>query len=59
MSLDVKQQVINELKLSFFFAFQVNESTDVALCSHLLVFARYIHKHDIKKEFLFCTPLKT
>ena len=43
----------------FFFAFQVDESADVALCSQLLVFVRYIHEHDIKNEFLFCTPLKT
>ena len=60
MSLDVKHQVINEIKSSPFFAFQVHESTDVALCAQLLVFVRYIHEHDIKNEFLFCTPsLKT
>ena len=59
MSLDVEQQVINELKSSLFFAFQVDESADVALCSQLLVFVRYIHEHDIKNEFLFCTPSKT
>ena len=52
MSLDVKQQ---EIKSSLFFAFQVDESTDVALCAQLLVYVRYIHEHDIKNEFLFCT----
>ena len=31
----------------------------MALCSQILVFVRYIHEHDIKNEFLFCTPLKT
>ena len=41
------------------FTFQVDESTDVALCSQLVVFVRYIHKYDIKNEFLFCTSLKT
>ena len=59
MSLEVKQEVINELKSSPFFVFRVDESTDVALCSQLLVFVRYIHERDIKNEFLFCTPLKT
>ena len=43
LSLDVKQQVINKLKLSPFFAFQVDESTDLALCSQLLVFDTYMN----------------
>ena len=38
MSLDVKQQVIEEIKASPLFDFQVEESTDVALCSQLVVF---------------------
>ena len=59
MSLGVKQQVIEEIKAPSLFAFQVKESTDVALCSQLVVFVRYIHEHDIKNEFLFCTPLKS
>ena len=52
MSLDVN-------KASPLFAFQVDESTDVALCSQLVVFVRDIHEYDIKNEFLFCTSLKT
>ena len=59
MSLDAKQQVIEEIKASPFFVFQVDKSTDVALCSQLVVFVRYIHEYDIKNEFLFCTSLKT
>ena len=59
MSLDVKRQVIEEIKASPLFAFQVDKSTDVALCSQLVVFVRYIHEYDIKNEFLFCTSLKT
>ena len=59
MSLDVKQQVIEEIKASPLFAFQVDESTDVALCSKLVVFVQYIHEYDIKNKFLFCTSLKT
>ena len=41
---DVKQQVINEIKSSPFFAFQVDESADVALCaqlSYLFLFVTY------------------
>ena len=41
------------------FSPEVDESKDVALCAQLLVFVRYIHEHDIKNEFLFCTPVKT
>ena len=41
------------------FAFQVDESTDVALCSQLVVFVQYIHEYDSKNEFLFCISLKT
>ena len=33
--------------------------TDVALCSQLLVFARYVHSGSFKEEFLFCSPLET
>ena len=59
MSLDVKQQVINEIKSSPFFALQVEESTDVALGAQSLVSVCNIHEYVIKNEFLFCTPLKT
>ena len=59
MSLDVKQQVIEEIKASPLFAFQVDKSTDVVLCSQLVVFVRYIHEYDIKNKFLFCTSLET
>ena len=59
MSLHVKQQVIEEIKASPLFAFQVHESTDMALCSQLIVFVRYIHEYNIKNNFLFCISLKT
>ena len=44
---------MEEIKVSPLFAFQGDEITDVALCSQLLVFVRYIHEYDIKNEFLF------
>ena len=57
MSEDVKKQVVNEIKASPMFSFQVDELTDVGSCAQLLVFVRYIHSGDIKKEFLFCSEL--
>ena len=59
MSTDVKEQIIQEIKASPFFAFQLDESTDVSSCSQLLVFVRYINSGDIKDEFLLCTKLET
>uniref|UniRef100_UPI00358ECE95 protein FAM200C-like n=1 Tax=Myxine glutinosa TaxID=7769 RepID=UPI00358ECE95 len=41
------------------FSLQLDESTDVASCSQLLVFARYLVGFAVKEEFLFCSPLKT
>lgn len=38
---------------------QLDESTDVANCSQLLVYVRYIYEGDFKDEFLFCKPLET
>ncbi|XP_076365923.1 protein FAM200C-like [Tachypleus tridentatus] len=53
MSIDVKEQVLIEIKSSPLFSFQLDESTDVSSCSQLLVFVRYINSGDIKDEFLF------
>ena len=38
---------------------QLDESTDCAQYSQLLVFVRYMYECDIKEEFLFCEPLVT
>ena len=56
---DVKKQVVNEIKASPMFSFQVDESTDVSSSAQLLAFVRYIHSGDIKEEFLFCSELDT
>ena len=53
MSEDVKKLVVNEIKASPMFSFQVDQSTNVSSCAQLLVFVRYIHSGDIKEEFLF------
>uniref|UniRef100_K7GGA0 DUF4371 domain-containing protein n=1 Tax=Pelodiscus sinensis TaxID=13735 RepID=K7GGA0_PELSI len=41
------------------FAIQLDELTDVALCSQLLMFARYMVERNFKDEFLFCKTLDT
>ncbi|XP_067949419.1 zinc finger BED domain-containing protein 5-like [Watersipora subatra] len=45
------------IKSSPMFAIQLDESTDVASISQLMVFARYVHRETIEEEFLFCSPL--
>ena len=59
MSTDVKQQVTTEVKSSPMLAVQLDESTDVASCSQLLVFVRSKHEEDVKEEFLYCNSLET
>ncbi|XP_014389407.1 PREDICTED: LOW QUALITY PROTEIN: protein ZBED8-like [Myotis brandtii] len=60
MSADIIDQVIQEIKSSPLpiFSIQLDESTDVANCSQLLVYMRYINDGDFKDEFLFCKPLE-
>ena len=60
MSADMMEQVIQEMKSATLgiFSIQLDESTDVANCSQLLVYVRYIYEADFKDEFLFCKPLE-
>ena len=55
------EQVIQEMKSAPLgvFSVQLDESTDVANCSQLLVYVKYIYEGDFKDEFLFCKPLET
>lgn len=59
MSQDIKLQVTEKIRLSPFFAIQLDETTDVAQLSQLLVYARFIFEKQVEEEFLFCNPLKT
>lgn len=61
MAIDIKNQVIQEIKSAAFglFSIQLDESTDVASYAQLLVFARYVYSGVFKEEFLFCSPLAT
>ncbi|XP_067943175.1 protein FAM200C-like [Watersipora subatra] len=54
---DINRQVIEKIKSSPMFAIQLDEPTDVASISQLMVFARYVHRETIEEEFLFCSPV--
>ncbi|XP_067940279.1 protein FAM200C-like [Watersipora subatra] len=51
------EKVVAKIKASPFWAIQLDESTDVASLSQLLVYGRYVHDTFIEEEFLFCQPL--
>uniref|UniRef100_K7FYF8 DUF4371 domain-containing protein n=1 Tax=Pelodiscus sinensis TaxID=13735 RepID=K7FYF8_PELSI len=55
ISQNISEQVVDEIKKSPLFAI----STNVALCSRLLVFTQYMVEGDFKDEFLFCKILDT
>ncbi|XP_067937263.1 zinc finger BED domain-containing protein 5-like [Watersipora subatra] len=59
MSADIKRQVIEKIKSSSMFTIQLDESTDVASISQLMVFAQRdnVHRETIQEEFLFCSSL--
>ena len=61
LSLDIKSQVVQEIKITPFglFAIQLDESTDMSSCAQLMVYARYVCNNAFKEEFLFCSALET
>uniref|UniRef100_K7FBH7 DUF4371 domain-containing protein n=1 Tax=Pelodiscus sinensis TaxID=13735 RepID=K7FBH7_PELSI len=59
ISQNISEQVVDEIKKSPLFAIQLDESTDVTLCSQLLVFAQYMVEGNFKDEFLFKTLATT
>ena len=59
MSSNILAQIVHGIKKSAFpIALQLDESTDVAFMSQLLVFLRYVQKAgtklELKEELLFC-----
>ena len=64
MSSNILAQIVYGIKKSAFpIPLQLDESTDVACISQLLVFVRYVQKAEtklkLKEEFLFCESLQT
>ena len=55
MAADVKDQVVQEIKSAAFglFSIQLDESTDVASCSRLMVFVKYVHLNRFKRSSFF------
>ena len=60
LSGNINKQVISEIKNSPFglFSIQLDETTDVASCSQLLVFCKYFTESDMK-DILFCSELES
>ena len=58
MSEDIREQVCDKIRMSLAKAsLQLDESTDVANLSQLLVYVRYVYKNRVEEEFLMCEPL--
>ena len=60
MATDTKDQVVQDIKSSAFglFPIQLDESSDVASCSQVIVFEGYVNTGSFKGEFIFCSPLE-
>lgn len=56
---DIKEQVLDKIKASRFFAIQCDESTDVAHLCQLLVYSRFVDEGTVKEEILFSAALET
>ena len=56
---DILLQVVSAPKSSPVYLLQLDESTDVASCSQLLVCVRYLDGKAMKEEYLFSEPLAT
>ena len=59
MSQDILLEVVEEIRSSPIFSLQLDKSTDVSSCAHLLVYARYIFGNNLKEQYLFSEPLST
>ena len=60
MAADIRDQVVQEIKSAAFglFSIQLHKCTDVASCSQLMVFVKYVHLNRFKEELLFCSHLE-
>ncbi|XP_039174925.1 zinc finger BED domain-containing protein 5-like isoform X2 [Crotalus tigris] len=57
MATDVIQQVVEKITAAEKFAFQLDESTDIAGNAQLIVFVRVPDSDNILEHILFCRPL--
>lgn len=59
LSQDIKDQVLDQIKKSPFFAIQCDETTDISNYSQLLIYARFMSDNMMKEEMLFCHPMES
>ncbi len=59
MSNDIREQLIEFVKKSPYYALQLDESTDIAGQAQLLTYVRYLRDKAIEEEVLFCRPLQS
>lgn len=59
LSQDIRDQTLNQVRASPVFAIQCDETTDIAQCSQLLMYARFVSGNNIKEEILFCHPMES
>jgi hypothetical protein len=57
MSEDIKEQLLTRIKCSNKFGLQIDESTDVARLTELLVFVKYCFQENTQEESMLCLPL--
>ena len=58
ISQDIKDQVLDQVRAPVF-AIQLDETTDVAQCSQLLMYACFVSGKSGKEEMLFCHPMES
>ena len=59
LSQDIKDQILDQIKESPFFAIQCDETTDIKSCSQLRLYACFFSVNTIKEEMLFCHQMKS
>ncbi len=59
MSNDIREQLIEFVKKSPYYALQLDESTDIAGQAQLLTYVRYLQDKAIEEDVLFCRTLQS
>ncbi len=59
MSNVIREQLIEFVKKSPYYALQLDESTDIAGQAQLLTYVRYLRDKAIEEDVLFCRPLQS
>uniref|UniRef100_A0A6Q2YA63 DUF4371 domain-containing protein n=1 Tax=Esox lucius TaxID=8010 RepID=A0A6Q2YA63_ESOLU len=59
ISNDIREQLIELIKKSPYYALQLDDSTDIAGQAQLLTYVRYLRDKAIEGDVLFCRPLQS